>query len=74
MCVKGGCMCELGGGGVCVCWMECSQRGEERWLIGEERWLIVEERWLNGTAPDCKSVVLGSNPAPPQHTENSVSP
>ncbi len=25
MCV-GGCMCELGGGGVCVCWMECSQR------------------------------------------------
>jgi hypothetical protein len=28
-----------------------------------------EERWLNGSAPDCKS-----NPAPPQHTENSVSP
>ncbi len=25
-------------------------------------------------APDCKSVVLGSNPAPPQHTANSVSP
>jgi hypothetical protein len=33
-----------------------------------------EERWLNGSAPDCKSVVLGSNPAPPQHTANSVSP
>ncbi len=33
-----------------------------------------EERWLNGSAPDCKSVVLGSNPAPPQHTVNSVSP
>jgi hypothetical protein len=35
---------------------------------------ITEERWLNGSAPDCKSVVLGSNPAPPQHTANSVSP
>ncbi len=35
---------------------------------------MEEERWLNGSAPDCKSVVLGSNPAPPQHTENSVSP
>ncbi len=33
-----------------------------------------EERWLNGSAPDCKSVVLGSNPAPPQHTANSASP
>ncbi len=33
-----------------------------------------EERWLNGSAPDCKSVVLGSNPVPPQHTANSVSP
>ncbi len=33
-----------------------------------------EERWLNGSAPDCKSVVLGSNPAPPQHKANSVSP
>ncbi len=33
-----------------------------------------EERWLNGSAPDCKSVVLGSNPAHPQHTANSVSP
>jgi hypothetical protein len=40
----------------------------------EERWLNGEERWLNGSAPDCKSVVLGSNPAPPQHTANSVSP
>jgi hypothetical protein len=29
-----------------------------------------EERWLNGSAPDCKAVVLGSNPAPPQHTTN----
>ncbi len=28
---------------------------------------MEEERWLNGSAPDCKSVVLGSNPAPPQH-------
>jgi hypothetical protein len=33
-----------------------------------------EERWLNGSAPDCKSVVLGSKPAPPQQTANSVSP
>jgi hypothetical protein len=33
-----------------------------------------EERWLNGSAPDYKSVVLGSNPAPPQHTANSVIP
>ncbi len=33
-----------------------------------------EERRLNGSAPDCKSVVLGSNPAPPQHTANSVIP
>ncbi len=33
-----------------------------------------QERWLNGSTPDCKSVVLGSNPAPPQHTANSVSP
>ncbi len=33
-----------------------------------------EEKWLNGSAPDCKSVVLGSNPAPPQHTPNSASP
>jgi hypothetical protein len=36
------------------------------------QWL--EERWLNGSAPDCKSVVLGSNLAPPQHTANSVNP
>jgi hypothetical protein len=35
---------------------------------------IQEERWLNGSATDCKSVVLGSNPAPPQHTANSASP
>ena len=35
---------------------------------------VLEERWLNGSAPDCKSVVLGSNPAPPQHTANSVNP
>jgi hypothetical protein len=33
-----------------------------------------EERWLNGSALDCKSVVLGSNPAPPQHMANSISP
>ncbi len=33
-----------------------------------------EERWLNGSAPDCKSIVLGLNPAPPQHTANSVIP
>jgi hypothetical protein len=32
-----------------------------------------EERWLNGSTPYCKSVVLGSNLAPPQHTANSVS-
>jgi hypothetical protein len=51
-------------------------------VVKEERWLnirrrggsIKEERWLNGSAPDCKSVVLGLNPAPPQHTANSVSP
>jgi hypothetical protein len=69
---------------------EVAQWLEERWLNGrrrggsmvEERWLngwriggsMVEERWLNDSAPDCKSVVLGSNPAPHQHTENSVSP
>jgi hypothetical protein len=55
---------------------------EERWLnlrrrggsTKEERWLNKEERWLNGSAPDCKSVVLGSNPAPPQHMANSVIP
>ncbi len=41
---------------------------EERWLNKEERWLNKEKRWLNGSAPDCKSVVLGSNPAAPQHT------
>jgi hypothetical protein len=35
---------------------------------------MMEERWLNGFAPDCKSVVLGSNPALPQHIANSVSP
>ncbi len=69
--------------------MALGRRGgsrEERWLLGrrggsrEERWLIGrrggfrEERWLNGSAPDCKSVVLGSNPAPPQHSANSASP
>jgi hypothetical protein len=48
---------------------------EERWLNGRRRGgSMVEERWLNGSAPDCKSVVLGSNPAPSQHTANSVSP
>jgi hypothetical protein len=30
--------------------------------------------WLNGSTPDCESVVTGSNPAPPQHRANSVSP
>ncbi len=35
---------------------------------------LKEERWLNGSTPDYKSVVLGSNPAPPQHTANSVIP
>jgi hypothetical protein len=35
---------------------------------------MEEVRWLNGSAPDCKSVVLGSNPAPLQHMANSVSP
>ncbi len=55
---------------------------EERWLneggeVAQSRrrgGSIKEERWLNGSAPDCKSVVLGSNPAPPQHMVNSVSP
>ncbi len=46
---------------------------EERWL-NEGEVAQVEERWLKGSAPDCNSVVLGSNPAPPQHTANSVSP
>jgi hypothetical protein len=32
------------------------------------------EAATNGSTPDCKSVVLGSNPAPPQFTANSVSP
>jgi hypothetical protein len=40
----------------------------------KERNVVEEERWLSGSAPDCKAVVLGSNPAPPQHTANSVSP
>jgi hypothetical protein len=43
-------------------------------MEGGEVAQFKEERWLNGSAPDCKSVVLGSNPAPPQHTANSVSP
>ncbi len=34
---------------------------------------MEEERWLNGCTPDCKSVVLGSNPAPRQHIANSIS-
>ncbi len=46
---------------------------EERWLNGGGevvQWRrrggsMEEERWLNGSTPDCKSVVLGSNPAPP---------
>jgi hypothetical protein len=33
---------------------------------------MKEERWLSGRTPDCKSVVLGSNPAPPQHMTNSI--
>jgi hypothetical protein len=49
-------------------------REEERWLLRRRGGSIEEERWLDGSAPDCKSVVLGSNPAPPQHTANSVSP
>ncbi len=47
---------------------------EERWVNRRRGGSILEERWLNGSAPDCKSVVLGSNPATPQHTANSVSP
>jgi hypothetical protein len=35
---------------------------------------VEEERWLNGSAPDCQSVVLGLHPAPPQHMANSCSP
>ncbi len=42
--------------------------------VEEERSLVEEESWLSGSAPDCKSVVPGSNLAPPQHTANSVSP
>jgi hypothetical protein len=46
-------------------------RGEVAQYRGEVA--QMEERWLNGSAPDCKSVVLGSNPAPPQHTANCQS-
>jgi hypothetical protein len=64
---------------------EEEEEEEERWLNGRggevAQWfrrrggsMVEEERWLNGSAPDCKSVVLGSNPAPPQHMANSVSP
>jgi hypothetical protein len=42
--------------------------------LPEEYTVIEEERWLNCSAPDCKSVVLGSNPALSQHPANSVSP
>ncbi len=63
--------------------------GEERWLgrrggwggevAGEERWLgrrggSMGRRGGSMVAPGCKSVVLGSNPAPPQHMANSGSP
>jgi hypothetical protein len=38
-------------------------------------WLQISPHLTaNQYAPDCKSVVLGSNPAPPLHTANSVSP
>jgi hypothetical protein len=47
-----------------------SQTSNTHWI----KEIKEEERWLNGSAPDCKSVVLGSNPAHPQHTANSVSP
>jgi hypothetical protein len=43
-------------------------------MVGRRGGSMEEERWLNGSAPDYKSVVLGSNPAPPQHPANSVSP
>ncbi len=58
-------------------WLNVRRRGgsieEERWLNGGgevAQWRrrggsIEEERWLNGSAHDCKSIVLGSNPAPP---------
>ncbi len=48
--------------------------GVPRRALEEERWFNRGGEGLNGSAPDCKSVVLGSNPAPPQHTANSVSP
>jgi hypothetical protein len=32
------------------------------------------ERWLNGSTPDCNTIVPDSNPAPSQPTANSVSP
>jgi hypothetical protein len=35
---------------------------------------MEEERWLNGSTTDCKSVILGSNPAPLQYMANSISP
>jgi hypothetical protein len=42
--------------------------------LPEDCTVIEEDRWLNGSALDCKSVVLGLNPAPPQHPANSISP
>jgi hypothetical protein len=63
---------------------------QERWLsrrrgaLKEERWLLrrrggsqggeVALRRRGTSTPECKSEVLGSNPAPPRHMANSVSP
>ncbi len=44
-----------------------------QWLRRRGGSMVKEERWLNDSAPDCKSVVLGSNPVALQHTANSVS-
>jgi hypothetical protein len=47
---------------------------KNRCRIGNMEEGVEKERRLNGSAPDGKSVVLGSNPDPPKHTANSVSP
>jgi hypothetical protein len=77
-----------GRGGSVGCPEDVGRQGPIPWLLAaglhyrREKYIYIflrqlsfmEERWLNGSAPDCKSVVLGSYPAPHQHTANLVSP
>ncbi len=59
---------------------EVAQIGGEVAQIGGEvalrrRGSSISRRGISMvSAPQCKSVFPGSNPAPPQHTENSLSP